>query len=105
MTCSSCGPIVVEPSTCNKCTTCIPCIPVVPVVPVCRRSSKDACRVFPLPVCKYQCPPPPCVRHTKCRIPSVRDKCRTKVPCPVPVCCAPDCNAPVGCECVGTVSH
>lgn len=103
MPCTSCGTVIVQPST-STCVTCVTCTPVVPVVPECRRNIRDSCRIKPLPVCKYECPPPPCVRRTKCRVPSVRDKCRIK-PCPPVVCCAPDCNAPAGCRCVGSVSH
>ena len=103
MTCGSCGPTEVKPSTCHNCTACVPCILVVPVVPECRKSIKDDCRVKPLPICRYQCPPPPCVRRTKCHLPSIRDDCRKKPPCPEPVCCVPDCNVPVGCKCVGVM--
>lgn len=100
--CRSCGnslPVTYKCNLCVKCNTCPP-----PEPPACRgKSIKDANRVKPCPPCKCKCPPPPCVRKTKCKVPSVKDKCRTNKPCPKPVECCPPC--PNECECVGAGSH
>ena len=75
------------PPECNDCVTCEP----EPVcVPECRQNFKDKCRVKPCPPCK-PCEPKQCVRKTKCKFYSVKDKCRQYKPCPPPQqCCCPD---------------
>jgi hypothetical protein len=63
----------------------------VPCVPKCRKSVKDTRRVKPCPpyvpcVCHKN---KKCVRKTKCKFASVKDKCRNQKPCcpKKPKCC------------------
>jgi hypothetical protein len=63
----------------------------VPCVPKCRKSVKDACRVKPCPPCvPCDCHKnKKCIRKTKCKFASVKDKCRNQKPCcpEKPKCC------------------
>lgn len=108
--CQSCGTNVVVASqkkTVNPCDpvqppcppplcpSCVACKPQPVCVPECRKSIRDVCRtVKPCPPCKCEpCKPKNCVRKTKCKFYSVKDKLRVK-PCP-PVkecCCSGSCS-------------
>ena len=102
--CHSCGTVIHHPMP-NNCTNCVPCIPShPPTPPACRgKTYKDGYRVKSCPPCECVCPRPPCVRKTKCKLPSFKDRYRMPGPCPEPVECSHVC--PNGCECVGAMSH
>ena len=89
MPCNTCGTsIPAKTNNCpKKCPT--PCPP--KPVPDCRKSSRDFCRIKPVAICKKccYCPPKKCVRKTKCKLPSIKDKCRTDKPCNE--CCPSEC--------------
>ena len=80
-TVNPCDPV--QPPCPTLCVKCVECKPKPICVPECRKSIKDKCRVKPCPPCACKpCPPKDCVRRTKCKFYSVKDKCRQNKPCP-----------------------